>query len=274
MKPSDVFPDLRPWVTHLADVWPATIIKPQFASWEVLHIVSLIVLGGASILMNLRLIGVGITNETPSEVHRNLRTWINVGVVGIIVSGLLIGMANAERLYDSAAFTVKMACLLAGIVLTYGASGLTAKHDGRVTGAARLFFLLGLAVFAFAVWVFVTSDLINPGIFHVITAGALVVLFATRGPIRWIYLVGLLALIAAQFVGTHIVVKPDDYARLDPVNLAFGWIFTAWIVGCAVVQLFAAGRGPEGGALTKVIGYVSILVWVAAAAAGRWIAFA
>lgn len=274
MKPSDVFPDLRPWVTHLADVWPATIIKPQFASWEVLHIVSLIVLGGASILLNLRLIGVGITNESPSEVHRNLRTWINVGVVGIIVSGLLIGMANAERLYDSAAFTVKMACLLAGIILTYGASGLAAKADGRVSNLARLFFVLGLVVFTFAVWVFVTSDLINPGIFHVIFAGALVVLFATRGPIRWIYLVGLLALVVAQWVGTHIVIKPDDYERLDPVNMTFGWIFAAWIIGAALVQLFVAGRAPDGGRLTRLIGYVTILVWVAGAAAGRWIAFA
>jgi hypothetical protein len=50
----ELLPSLRPWVQHLDQVWPAYIIKPQFASWEVLHILSLVLLGGASILMNLR----------------------------------------------------------------------------------------------------------------------------------------------------------------------------------------------------------------------------
>lgn len=274
MTPAEVFPELRPWVENLVNVWPAYVIKPQFAQWQVLHILSLVILGGASILLNLRLIGVGLTTESPSEIHRNLRAWLHVGVIGIIVSGLLIGMANAERLYDSAAFTVKMAALLAGIILTYGASGLTARADGQVTPAAKVSFLLGMAVFAFALWVFVTSELINPGVFHMLTAAALIVLFVTRGPVRWVYLSGLILLILAQFGATHIVVKPDDYARLDPVNIAFGWVFAAWIFGLAGFQLFAASRGPEGGPLSKTIGYATILVWVTAAAAGRWIAFA
>ncbi|HEY8615595.1 DUF6644 family protein [Phenylobacterium sp.] len=274
MTPADVFPELRPWVENLVNVWPAYIIKPQFAQWQVLHILSMVILGGTSILINLRLIGVGVTNESPSEVYRNLRAWLHVGVVGIVVSGVLIGMANAERLYDSAAFTVKMLALLAGVILTYGASALAAKADGRVGGAAKVFFLLGLAVFAVALWVFSTGDLINPGMFHAITAAALVVLFVTRGPIRWIYLVGLTALLVAQYVATHIVIKADDYERLDPVNIAFAWIFAAWILGVAAFQTVVAGRSAEGGPIAKAIGYATILVWVVASAAGRWIAFA
>jgi hypothetical protein len=274
MKPSEIFPTIRPWVEGLADVWPAYIIKPQFASWEVLHILSLVILGGTSILLNLRLIGVGITNESPSEIHRNLRPWIHVGVIGIIVSGVLIGMANAERLYDSTAFTVKMLALVAGIVLTYGASGLTAKADGRVTPAARVWFLVGLAIFALALWVFAGGDLVNPGLWHMILAAALIVLFATRGPLRWLYLAGLAVLVVAQFVATHFVIKPDDFERLDPANIAFAWVFVAWIFGVAGFQLLIAGREPDGGPLTKVIGYATILVWVVAGAAGRWIAFA
>ncbi len=99
-------------------------------------------------------------------------------------------------------------------------------------------------------------------------------LFTTKGRGRLGYSAVLLAPIVAQFVATHFVVKPDDYARLTPVNIAFACIFSAWIVGTALVQLFRAGRGADGGPLTKLIGYASILVWVTAAAAGRWIAFA
>jgi hypothetical protein len=274
MNLEQFFPEARPWVESLASTFPGSFVKPQFAWWEVLHILSLITLGGTTILMNLRLIGVGIVEERPSEIYRSLKGWQNLGVIGIVVTGILIGSANAERLYDSAAFIVKMLALIAGIILTYGASRPVAHADGTVSPLSKVWYVLGMAVWGLGLWVFTTSDLINPGVFHVLTAGALVALFATRGRLRWIYLGVLLVLIAAQFVATHIVIKPDDYTALNPVNIGFAWVFAAWIVGCSLVQLFLAGRSEDGGPLTKLIGYSTILVWVTAAAAGRWIAFA
>lgn len=268
------FPALRPWVENLVNVWPAYIIKPQFASWEVLHILSLVLLGGTAILMNLRLAGVGLKEEPPSEVYRNLRRYQDVGVIGIVVTGILIGMANAERLYDSTAFVAKMIALLAGVVLTYGASRPVARADGAVGAKAKFFLALGVAIWAVGVWVFATGALINPGMFHVLTAAALIVLIVAQGRLRWIYLLGLLGLIAVQSVVTHVIIKPDDLEKLDPANKAFAWVFAAWIFGTALAQLFARGQGKQGGPLTKMIGYASILVWVTAAAAGRWIAFA
>ena len=115
-------PAARPWVENLVNVWPTPYVKPNFAFWEVGHVLSLIALGGATILMNLRLIGVGLTQEPPSEIFRNLRVVQTAGVVGIVLTGVLIGMANAERLYDSAAFIVKMLGLIGGLILTYGVS--------------------------------------------------------------------------------------------------------------------------------------------------------
>lgn len=270
----DLFPQIRPWVVNLGNVPPGSLIKPTFAAWEVLHILSLVLLGGTTILLSLRLIGVGLTEEAPSEVRRALRPWLNLGVIGIVVTGLLIGAANAERLYDSNAFTVKMAALVAGIILTYGVLGPVARADGQVGTGPKVFLLAGLVVWLFGLWVFVTSQLINPGIFHVLTAAALIVLFAARGRVRLGYLAGLLALIAVQFVATHIVVKADDYAHLTPVNKAFAWIFAAWIFGAAAIQLFRPQPHQPGGPLTKLVGYAAILVWITAAAAGRWIAFA
>ena len=268
------FPALRPWVVNLVNVWPAYIIKPQFASWEVLHILSLILLGGTAILMNLRLVGAGLTEEPPSEIYRNLRRWQDVGVVGIVVSGVLIGMANAERLYDSTAFVVKMIALAAGVILTYGASRPVARADGAVPPAARLWFAVGALLWLVGLWVFVTGALINVGLFHLLTAAALVVLVAARGRLRWIYLAGLLGLIAVQQVITHAMIQPDDLNRLDPVNKAFFVLFSLWIAGAAAAQLFATGGERQDGALRRLIGYATILVWVTGAAAGRWIAFA
>jgi len=272
-----IFPHAKPWVDNLANIPPATWVngpKFGFASWEVGHILSLITLGGTTILMNLRLLGAGVTEERPSEIYKNLRFWQNLGVIGIIFTGILIGSANAVRLYDSAAFIVKMLALISGIILTYGVSRPVAAADGAVGVLPKIWFALGSAIFLLGLWVFVTSDLINVGIYHVITGAALIVLFATRGRLRWTYVAVLSALIIAQFVNTHFIIKPDDYDHLNPVNKTWTVVFSVWIVGCGLYQLFRAGRGEDGGPLTKVIAYATILVWVMGAAAGRWIAFA
>jgi hypothetical protein len=268
------FPALRPWVVNLVNVWPAYIIKPQFASWEVLHIVALILLGGTAILMNLRLVGAGLTEEPPSEIYRNLRRWQDVGVVGIVATGILIGMANAERLYDSTAFVVKMIALVAGIVLTYGASRPVARADGVVPNSAKVFFVIGALIWLAGLVIFLTGSLINVGLFHVLTAVALVVLAATRGRLRWIYLAGLLVLIAVQSYITHVMIQPDDLAKLDPVNKTFFALFAVWILGAAAIRLVGFSRAKGAGLLAQAIGYATILVWVTGAAAGRWIAFA
>lgn len=270
----EFLPQIRPWVESLANTFPGKQVKPQFAFWEVGHILSLILIGGTTILMNLRLLGAGLTQEPPSEIYRNLRFWQNVGVIGIIVTGILIGSANAERLYDSAAFIVKMLALISGLILTYGVSRPVAAADGAVGTMPKVWFALGSAVFLLGLWVFVTSDLVNVGVYHIITAAALIVLFVVVGRLRWIYLGVLLALIVAQFVNTHILIKPDDYDHLNPVNKVWTVVFTAWILGTALFALFRAGKGETGGPLTKIIAYATILVWVMGAAAGRWIAFA
>ena len=269
-----LFPTIRPWVEHLDRVWPAYIVKPQFASWEVLHILSLVILGGTSILMNLRLAGVGLKEEPPSEIYRNLRRWQDLGVIGIIVSGGLIGMANAERLYDSTAFVVKMICLAAGVILTYGASRPIARADGAVSRRDMFFLAAGSGLWLVGLWIFATGVLINPGLFHLLTAAALMVALIARGRLRQIFLVGLAAWIATQLYVTHVVVSPDDLARLDPVNKALAGVLAAWILGGAVTQATMSNPEDQTDRWAKMAGYVSILVWVSAAAAGRWIAFA
>jgi hypothetical protein len=258
---------------NLVNVWPAYIIKPQYANWEVLHILSLTLLGGTAILMNLRLLNVGITEEPPSEIYRNLRRWQDVGVIGIVASGILIGMANAEKLYDSTAFVVKMCALLGGIILTYGASRPVARADGAVSGSAKLWFLVGALIWLTGVAVMATGVLINVGLYHVITAAALVVLIATRGRLRWIYLAGLLALIAVQQGVTHLAYAGDDIRHLDPVNKVFTWLYAIWIVGAGLARLLLTRREERQGAFVQLIAWSTILVWVTGGAAGRWIAF-
>lgn len=267
------FPHLRPWVMNLVNVWPAYIVKPQYANWEVLHILSLTLLGGTAILMNLRLLRVGITDEPPAEIYRNLRRWQDLGVVGIVFSGVLMGMANAEKLYDSTAFVVKMCALLGGIILTYGASRPVARADGAVSAPARVWFAIGAAIWIVGLAIFATGTLVNVGLYHVITAAALIVLIAAKGRLRWIYLIGLLVIIAAHQWVTHVTYSLDDLAHEDPANKLFTWLYVVWIGGTALTQAYVAARSKATPALVALIAWSGILVWVTGAAAGRWIAY-
>ena len=213
-----------------------------------------------------------MTQEKPAEIYRNLRVLQNIGVIGIIVTGVLIGAANATKLYDSSAFTVKMMALLSGIILTYGVSRPVAAANGAVALVPRIWFAIGGAIFLADLWMFATTDLIDVGVYHVITAAALILIPVTRGRVRWAYIAGMVVLIVAQFVHTHFVIKADDYDHLNPVNKAYTVAYGVWIVGTALTTLFR-GRGEEGGPLTKLVAYSTMLVWVLGAAAGRWIAF-
>lgn len=272
-----MLPQLAGWVSNLATVWPAPIVKPNFASWEVLHIVSLIVLGGCTILIGVRLIGDGLTEEKPSTVYRNLRWPLHAGVVGIVLSGILIGMANAERLYNSAAFLVKMCALASAVVFTYGVTRPVALAEGRVSGAARIAAAVSLVFWGLGLWVFLTGGLIMPGLFHLMTAATLILLFVLKGALRWVFAGGMALLLGAFYLATHVIIAADDLAKADPANLTIAWIAFAWIFGTAAfaaVRGWRGSAGEPGGPAATAIGYATILIWVTAAAAGRWIAFA
>lgn len=274
IAPQDFLPGLAGWVAQLDDTFPGAYVKPYFAQWEVLHILSLVVLGGASILLNLRLMGFGPSDDSPSEVRRSLAPWLHVGVIGVIASGLLIGASNAERLYTSEAFTAKMLCLAAGLVLTYGVTLPAARADGRLGRSAAVAALSGLAIWAVGIGVFATAKLANPGLWHVLTAAALIVGFVTRGLTRIIYLAGVAAFIVAEVVVNRFVYPVGDYASLDPANKAMFGVFLLWVAGAAAVQIATAAKTASGGPASRALAYASILVWVTCAAAGRWIAFA
>jgi hypothetical protein len=180
-------PQIKPWVESLGEIPPGSWVKgPKFgyASWEVGHIISLVMIGGTTILMNLRLLGAGLTQEKPAEIYRNLRVLQNIGVIGIVVTGLLIGAANAVKLYDSSAFTVKMMALLAGVILTYGVSRPLAAANGAVATMSKVWFAVGGAIFLAALWIFATTVLIDVGTYHLITALALILIPVTRGRLR------------------------------------------------------------------------------------------
>jgi uncharacterized membrane protein YecN with MAPEG domain len=274
MTLSQLFPALQPFVAHLVKVWPAYDIKANFAIWEVFHIVSVVTLGGASALVGLRILGVGLIERPTEETYRGLSHLITLGVLASSLSGLLIGMANAERLYDSAAFLAKIMALAGGIVLSFKVLGPVALEDKSRPASTIMWAGLGLGLWALSMAVLATGGLVTPGLLHVLSAASLIVLVVTQGKSRCVYGAGCLAILAAMAVATNLVFSPDDMAHIDLANLVLSGIWGLWVLGFAIQR----GRvmAQEGGPSTfgQTIAYAQILVWVTAAAGGRWIAFA
>lgn len=117
-----------------------------FPAIEAVHLLALALLGGAVLLLDLRLLGLGLTLQPTSAVERGARPWLIAALTTMIVSGVLIGISEALKLYDKQAFWVKMAALLAALIFTFAIKLPLARRD--VTGLAAK----ALAVVSLGLW--------------------------------------------------------------------------------------------------------------------------
>src|SRR5690606_20448740 len=154
----------------LPKTWPFSMWQDVYAPFGALHLVGLALLGGCVILLNLRLMGAGLTEEQPATLERNLRPWMIIGFVIVFGTGLIIGALNSEKLYYSPAFFAKMVALVAAAIFTFGVTSAIAKNDGKVSTPT-----LAAGAVAFVIWlnsigVFSTTEGGSPCVFHMIAA--------------------------------------------------------------------------------------------------------
>src|SRR5690349_6514054 len=58
-------PGSADFVTGMPKVWPVSLLQDVYAPFGALHLVGLALMGGAVILLNLRLMGAGLVEEQP-----------------------------------------------------------------------------------------------------------------------------------------------------------------------------------------------------------------
>lgn len=266
-----IVPSIEPWIEGLATQPFPVALQSWFAHIEVFHMLGLFALSASVILIGLRLLGVGFVEATPSSLLRNTKTWMHVGVVVAIISGLLMGLSNASKLYDNAAFMWKMIAMIAGIIFTYAALAPAARADGIVPRGARIALWIGLALWILSLVVMLSKKGGNVAIFHVIFACALISVFAFHGLMRWVFLAIVVALVVGLQIATHGVVG-DPYTEMwSTVNKGFMWIAGVIVFGAAALHILGRGARPGTTVSSRLVGYVAILIWVTVGAGGRWI---
>jgi hypothetical protein len=86
---------------------------------ESFHLLALAVIGGAVLLLNLRLLGMGIERQPVAQVWRDTKPWMLSSLVIMLISGMLLFTSEAIKLYYHEAFWVKMTSLALAMLFTF-----------------------------------------------------------------------------------------------------------------------------------------------------------
>src|SRR4030095_10370907 len=86
---------------------------------EAFHLVGVAVLGGAVLLVDFRLLGLGLKRQPVAELARDAQPWLIGGVLFMIGSGVPLFLAEAIKCYYSFAFWTKMTALALAIIFSF-----------------------------------------------------------------------------------------------------------------------------------------------------------
>jgi hypothetical protein len=94
--------------------------KYAFALIESFHLLALAVIGGAVLVVDARLLGLGFRKQKVSEVAAAARPWLIGSLIGIVLTGVLMfSSLAAGKYYYNPGFWWKMYFLAAAIVFTF-----------------------------------------------------------------------------------------------------------------------------------------------------------
>jgi hypothetical protein len=86
---------------------------------EAVHLLGLAVLGGAILLVDLRLFGLGLRTYRTSILARDLHPWMMGGLLVMISTGILLFLSEALKCYENVPFRLKMVFLFLALLFTF-----------------------------------------------------------------------------------------------------------------------------------------------------------
>jgi hypothetical protein len=99
---------------------------------EAFHLVALAVIGGAVLLVDFRLLGLGLKRQPVAELARDAQPFLIGALIFMIASGVPLFMSEAIKCYYSFAFWTKMTALALAIIFTF-----TVRRRVTLADAAR-----------------------------------------------------------------------------------------------------------------------------------------
>jgi hypothetical protein len=124
-----------------------------FATIETIHIMALAVLLGTLIVVDLRLLGFGMRRQSPSYLAQLMAPWTFGSLVVMVLTGISLFVAEANRLSQSAPFAFKMLLLIFAVVTHFtirakvtGEGARVGSILSKVVACLSIFFWFGVAL--------------------------------------------------------------------------------------------------------------------------------
>jgi uncharacterized protein DUF6644 len=125
-----------------------------FAIIEAFHLLGLGLMGGAVLMMDLRLLGVGLRKQPVAQIWAATQPWLLGSVILLFASGIPLFLSEAIKCLYSFPFWVKMISLLLALVFTFTILRRVTQAGEASEGPlpARITALMSLGLWFGVVW--------------------------------------------------------------------------------------------------------------------------
>jgi len=96
-----------------------------------IHLFGLAMIGGAVLVFDLRLLGIGFVNQSPRELARQTIPLLLTGIAVMLLTGPFLFMCFATKYYYLAAFWIKLAAFALVLSLTFAVRRVLEDADGE-----------------------------------------------------------------------------------------------------------------------------------------------
>lgn len=144
--------DLLPLFQWFEATAIGTIVRESlwlFPVIECIHLLALSMLGGAVLVVDLRLLGFGLRDQPAGELAQKLHPWLVRSLATMIATGIPMFLSEAQKCYYSPPFWYKMGLLTLAATFAFTVrrrvlAGSFGPLRGRLTAAASLALWFGV----------------------------------------------------------------------------------------------------------------------------------
>ncbi len=102
--------------------WLGTTVRDSLWAFPVLesfHLLGLSLLGGSLLVVDLRMLGLGLTRQSIAALAMDARSWLCRALVVMLLTGLPLFLSEAVKCYWNPSFRVKMVALPVALAYTF-----------------------------------------------------------------------------------------------------------------------------------------------------------
>jgi hypothetical protein len=142
---------------------PLNASEWTFPILEIFHIVGFAIAIGTVALVDFRLLGLGLRQQTPGQLTKDLSLATLLSLSTALLSGMLMYSTDPDKFYLNVSFLFKIACLLLAITFHYTIHRKVAL-SGSSSAASKLVALVSLALWVAVVFGGIFIEFVKEGL--------------------------------------------------------------------------------------------------------------